>query len=322
MAKNNAPDPFNQNKRLGRGINFGNALEAPKEGDWGVTIKQEYFKIIKDAGFDSVRIPIRWSSHSLEQPPYTIDPNFFNRIDWVIKNALSQNLYAMINMHHYMELMNEPNEHHYERFIALWKQIAEHYKNYPNSVLFEPLNEPHNALTADLWNQLLNKTIPVIRESNPNRTLVINPANYATDINNLQLPETDRNIIVSCHYYLPIKFTHQGAEWSDEGNDALGTTWKATEQERKEIDSHFDLALKWGKKFNRPINLGEFGVINKAEKFDRIRWISYIANAATRRGFSYIYWEFCAGFGIYDPVKKEWNADLLKVIVPKATQKK
>jgi endoglucanase len=221
-----------------------------------------------------------------------------------------------------MELMNEPNALHTERFIALWKQIAGHYKNYPNSVLFEPLNEPHNALTADLWNQLLNKTIPVIRESNPNRTLVIDPANYATDINNLQLPENDRNIIVSCHYYLPVKFTHQGAEWSDEGKDALGTTWKATEQERKEIDGHFDLALEWSKKFNRPINLGEFGVINKAEKFDRIRWTSYVANAATRRGFSYIYWEFCAGFGIYDHVKKEWNDEMLRVIVPAIIQKK
>ncbi|MEN6385784.1 MAG: glycoside hydrolase family 5 protein [Phycisphaerales bacterium] len=310
-----SPDPFAQNRRLGRGINLGNALEAPKEGDWGVKLKQEYFKIIKDAGFDSVRIPIRWSSHALEQSPYTIDPNFFNRIDWAVKNSLKNNLYVMINMHHYMELMSEP-EANSERFIALWKQIAEHYKNYPNSVLFEPLNEPHDALIAPLWNDLLAKTIPVIRESNPNRTIVIDPANYATDINNLSLPENDRNIIVSCHYYLPVKFTHQGAEWSSEGKDSLGTTWKATEEEQKEINGHFDLALEWSKKFNRPINLGEFGVYYKAEKFDRLRWTSYIANSATRRGFSYIYWEFCSGFGIYDAEKNEWNADMLNAIVP------
>jgi endoglucanase len=309
-----SPDPFNQNKRLGRGMNFGNALEAPNEGDWGVKLKPEYFKIIKDAGFDSVRIPIRWSSHSLEQSPYTIDPNFFTRIDWAIKNALMNNLYVMINMHHYMELMDEPNNHS-ERFIALWQQIADHYKNYSNSVLFEPLNEPHNNLTAPLWNDLLAKTIPVIRQSNPNRTLVIDPANYATDINNLQLPENERNIIVSCHYYLPIRFTHQGAPWSAEGKDALGTTWKATEQQQKEINDHFDFALAWSKKYNRPINLGEFGCYEKAEKFDRIRWTSYIANSATRRGFSYIYWEFCSGFGIYDTQKNEWNAELLNAIV-------
>jgi endoglucanase len=61
-----SPDPFRQNKLLGRGINLGNALDAPKEGQWGVMLKEEYFKIIKDAGFNSVRIPIRWSAHALK----------------------------------------------------------------------------------------------------------------------------------------------------------------------------------------------------------------------------------------------------------------
>jgi endoglucanase len=309
-----SPDPFNQNKRLGKGINLGNALEAPNEGDWGVKLEPEYFKIIKKAGFNSVRIPIRWSNHAMDKSPYTIDPNFFRRVDWAVKNALQNNLYVMINMHHYMELMSEPNANS-ERFIGLWQQIAEHYKNYPNSVLFEPLNEPHDALTAPLWNDLLDKTIPVIRQSNPNRTIVVDPANYATDINNLQLPENDRNIIVSCHYYLPIKFTHQGAEWSSEGKDALGTTWKATAEQQKEINGHFDLALAWSKKNNRPINLGEFGCYQKAENFDRIRWTSYIANSATRRGFSYIYWEFCSGFGIYDKQKNAWDPNMLNAIV-------
>jgi endoglucanase len=315
-AKSKSPDPYNQNKHLGKGINLGNALEAPNEGEWGVTLKGEYFKIIKDAGFDSVRIPIRWSSHALEQPPYTIDPNFFKRIDWAVKNALQQNLYVMVNMHHYMELMNEPNTHS-ERFVALWKQIAEHYKNYPDSVLFEPLNEPHNALTAKLWNGILSKTIDVIRRSNPYRTIVVNPANYATDIDNLQLPESDRNIIVSCHYYLPIKFTHQGAEWSAEGKDSLGITWKATAQEQKAINDDFDKGADWGKKNNRPMNLGEFGAYYKADKSDRIRWTSFIADSAVKRGFSYIYWELCSGFGIYDSQKNQWDSDLLNAVIPR-----
>jgi len=315
LAKKHSHDPYNQNKHLGRGINLGNALDAPQEGQWGVTLKAEYFKIIKDAGFDSVRIPIRWSSHAMEKSPYTIDSNFFERTDWAVKNALKQKLYVMINMHHYMELMEEPNANS-ERFVVLWKQIAEHYKNYPDSVLFEPLNEPHNALTAPLWNGLLDKAITVIRESNPYRTIVIDPAHYASDINNLQLPETDRNIIVSCHYYLPIKFTHQGAEWSAESKDCIGVKWNATEEERKEIDGHFDMALGWSKKYNRPINLGEFGVYYKAEKPDRVRWTSYVADAAAKRGFSYNYWEFCSGFGIYDSQTNKWDTELLNTIVP------
>src|SRR5574342_296855 len=62
-------DPFAQNARLGRGMNLGNALEAPNEGDWGVTLKSEYFELIKNAGFNSVRLPIRWSTHVSANPP-------------------------------------------------------------------------------------------------------------------------------------------------------------------------------------------------------------------------------------------------------------
>ena len=60
----------NTKVKMHRGINIGNALEAPNEGDWGVVIKDEYFKIIKEAGFDTVRIPIRWSNHAENAPPY------------------------------------------------------------------------------------------------------------------------------------------------------------------------------------------------------------------------------------------------------------
>jgi endoglucanase len=59
-----AQDAAAVNKRMGRGINLGNALEAPKEGDWGVKLKAEYFKAIKDAGFATVRLPVRWSAHA------------------------------------------------------------------------------------------------------------------------------------------------------------------------------------------------------------------------------------------------------------------
>src|SRR5574342_67423 len=62
-------DAFAQNAKLGRGVNFGNALEAPNEGDWGVTLKSEYFDLIKNAGFNSVRLPISWSTHVSANPP-------------------------------------------------------------------------------------------------------------------------------------------------------------------------------------------------------------------------------------------------------------
>jgi endoglucanase len=92
---------------LGRGINLGNALDAPSEEAWGVTLKTVYFRTIKDAGFNSVRIPIRWSAHTLDDPPCTIDRSFFERVDWAVDRALSRHLAAVVNVHRYAEMDKE-----------------------------------------------------------------------------------------------------------------------------------------------------------------------------------------------------------------------
>ena len=96
------PWAYAQAKRLGRGVNLGNALEAPNEGDWGMVIQEDYFQHIKTAGFDTIGVPIRWSLHALEEPPYTIEKTFFERVDWVIYNGLDQGLNIAINIHHYI----------------------------------------------------------------------------------------------------------------------------------------------------------------------------------------------------------------------------
>ena len=128
------PDPFKMNKLLGRGVNIGNALEAPTEGAWGVVIKEEYFDIIKQAGFNSIRLPVCWSGHALNEKPYTINPEFFKRVDTIVNWAISRNMPIIINVQQYVETYDAPLAHK-ERFVALWRQIAEHYKNYPDILL-------------------------------------------------------------------------------------------------------------------------------------------------------------------------------------------
>ena len=73
-------DPFIQNKKIAKTINLGNALDAPNEGEWGVTLEAEYFQIIKSAGFSGIRLPIRWSNHTQANAPFTIDENFFKNL--------------------------------------------------------------------------------------------------------------------------------------------------------------------------------------------------------------------------------------------------
>src|SRR5450432_972367 len=65
-----------------RGMNLGNGLDAPTEGEWGVRLSENHFKYIAEAGFDHVRLPARFSGHALDSAPYTIDSAFFDRVDW------------------------------------------------------------------------------------------------------------------------------------------------------------------------------------------------------------------------------------------------
>ena len=332
---------FKMNKMLGRGVNFGNCFESPNEGAWGISAKEEYFDIIKQAGFNSIRLPVCWTAHTSMEKPFTIDPNFLKRIDEVVGYAISRKMPIIVNMHNYKELYTDPGPQK-GRFMAIWKQLAEHYKDYPDLLLFEIYNEPDDALTPELWNEWLKDALAVIRQTNPKRIIVIDAANDAwiTYLKLLELPENDRNIIVTVHHYFPHALTHQGASWitrakadqalidmkvvgqnpaSDGGdyNNWPGTKWTGTAEQKKLMTDIFDFGAKWGKEHNRPINLGEFGAYKKADMDSRVAWTRFICDTAVKQGWSLDYWEFCAEFGLYDPQKKEWHKELLDAVLGK-----
>ena len=303
---------------LGRGINLGNALEAPVEGKWGVTLKESYFEQIKGAGFESVRIPVRWSAHAEAEPPYRIDPLFLARVDWAVDQALRRGLQVVLNMHHYNELCAQPDAHR-ERYLALWSQIAEHYKAQPPALMFELLNEPNGALTADRWNPLLVEALDVVRRSNPVREVVIGPVgwNSIRDLKTLTLPEQDRHLIVTVHYYNPFKFTHQGADWvGPESSQWLGTRWTGSAEEKLAVESDLNQAIDWAVKHERRMFLGEFGAFSTADLESRSRWTRSVAEAAVTRKMGFAYWEFCSGFGAYDATAGRWIQPLKDALLP------
>jgi endoglucanase len=311
------PDAFSYNTLLGRGINLGDALDAPTEGAWGVTLKAEYFSAIKDAGFNSVRIPIRWSAHAQLEPPYTIDPAFFDRVDWAIDQTLSRNMAAVINVHHYLEMDEDPLRHT-ARLIALWKQIAARYQSRPATLFFELFNEPSDQLTDERWEEVFPPLLQAIRESNPNRMVIIGPANLNSldHLPLLKLPQNDHRLIATFHYYQPFHFTHQGADWVPNSEPWLGTKW-GTDQERNDLRADFEKAASWARLNQRPIYLGEFGANGKADMDSRALWTGAVAREAKKWGFSWSYWEFCAKFGAYDPTAGAWREPLLKALLDK-----
>jgi len=291
-----------------RGVNLGNALEAPKEGEWGVVLEEGYFDLIQSAGFDTVRIPVRWSAHAETSPPYRIDPKFFERVDWAVRAALQRRLRPVMNMHHYDGIMADPDAHR-ERFLALWQQIAEHYQGFPAALSLELLNEPHNKLSAEKWNRLLAEAIAVVRRSNPTRLLVVGPVgwNSIDELASLELPEKDRNLVVTVHYYSPFQFTHQGAGWVGQDADRwLGTRWTGTSAEKQAVIRDLDKAIAWAVKHQRPLFLGEFGAYSRADLESRARWTRFVAQEALSRKIGFAYWEFCSGFGVYDPARRQW----------------
>jgi endoglucanase len=311
-------DAFTMNKKLAHSVNLANALEAPNEGDWGLTLKEEYFQLVHDAGFTAVRVPISWKAHAETSAPYTVAPEFFNRIDWVVNEAFSHDLAIVLDFHNFDELMQDPAKNQ-DRYIAIWKQIAEHYQNYPNNLVFELLNEPNSQLSALVWNKMIDGVLPVIRASNPTRNIVIGPAEYNgwRALNDLKLPADDQHIIVTFHYYDPFQFTHQGAEWVADSAGWMGTVWKGSSPEKQSIEFDFNAVSQWAAKNNRPVFLGEFGAYSKADLASRALWTTFVAREAEKLGFSWSYWEFGAGFGVYDPNTRQWNEPLLQALIPK-----
>lgn len=303
------------NSSLGRGINIGNTFEADQS--WQSPFVTEDLKKIADLGFTHVRVPIKWerADRSINEAPYTINSDFLKTIQGVVDEALKNKLHVIINMHHHNNLMAEPDDNK-ARFYTQWVQISEYFKDYPDSLLFEVLNEPHDKLTPELWNKYSKGALGIIRMTNPDRCVLIGTAPWGGlgGLKSLEIPN-DEHIILTVHYYNPFHFTHQGASWS-EGSDAwLGTKWGDTEAERQTVSDEFQFAIDLAKEKNIPIHIGEFGAYSKADIESRVKWTRYLTRWFEQQGFSWAYWEWNSGFGIYNPKTGEYNQELVDALV-------
>ena len=118
------------------GWNLGNTLDATGgETSWGnPKATPELIQKIKDEGFNSIRIPITWGHMMNEEN--VIDASYLARTKEVINYALDADLLVFVNIHHdswqwLNAITPDENDANYLKFRAIWEQLAEAYKDYP-----------------------------------------------------------------------------------------------------------------------------------------------------------------------------------------------
>lgn len=317
-------------KEMKTGWNLGNTLDATgaeglaAETSWGnPATSKEMIQVVKDAGFNTVRIPITWDGHFGEAPDYTIDEEWLDRIQEIADYAIDLDMFAIINLHH--EEWHFPSEENFESaneiLIKIWEQIAERFEGYDEHLIFEAMNEPRLKGTADEWNggtpesrEIVNKLNATFHETirnsggnNPKRHLMLPTYAASSDwvaIKDIILPEDDK-VIVSVHAYLPYRFALSDEKAPEWDADNIADT-RDIDSLMKLLDEHFISK-------DIPVIIGEYGARNKYNLNARVDWAHYYVGAAAEKGIPCIWWDngaFAGGgenFGLLNRITLTWQ---------------
>ena len=188
--------------KMGRGLNLGNVLSAPVEGNWSGAASEQYFIQVADAGFSNVRIPIDFfgtrtsgdtSQYSADanttftgsRADFIVDPLYLDRLEQVIGWGLTQNLVIVLDFHgatlksEFIYTFDESEDEYTDptsakraadlaKFFSIWEQIANRFKDYSDDLVFEVINEPYFHISAAEMNDINNEVISIVRSSGGN----------------------------------------------------------------------------------------------------------------------------------------------------------
>lgn len=317
-------------KEIKIGWNLGNTMDATgdsgiaSETSWGNPFTtKEMIDTVKEAGFNTVRIPTTWEKHLGAAPEYKIDEAWLDRVQDIVDDAMENEMYVILNMHH--EEWHFPSYENYESAKAIltsvWAQIADRFAGYNEHLIFEGMNEPRmkgtnfewnggNDEGRDVVNQLNAAFVETIRNSGGNnqlRHLMIPPYAASSDTrtwNAFIIPDDDK-IIVSIHAYTPYNFAlnkNGTVVWSmDNTNDT------------REIDNLMNNIYNNFVSKGYPVIIGEFGAMDKNNLDSRTAWSEYYIKKAAEKGIPCIWWDngaFTGGgelFGLLNRTTKTWQ---------------
>ena len=338
--------------KLQKGINLGGYLSqcVHTKEHYDSFLSEDDYRHISEMGFDHVRLPIDYNVLETEQGD--IIEAGYQYVDSAISNAKKYHLDIIIDLHKAFGYdfnnanVNENNTLFTNpalqtRFINLWKTIAARYAAYEH-VAFELLNEVVEDENASLWNELINKVVPAIREIAPANPIIYGGIrwNSATTLCMLDKPKYD-NIIYTFHFYEPLIFTHQKAPWvlgmDMERTVAYPDSMDHYREISKTLTMQGDVVIEaksetMGPEFLQEViqsgidaakdagvrlYCGEFGVIDRAPAADTLRWFTDVEKVFCKHNIGFALWSYkLMDFGFTDPHMDPVREDLLKVWFP------
>lgn len=219
---------------MGAGWNLGNTMDGhtgftPNEIQWqNVKTTKKLIRDVHDLGFNTVRIPVTWGTMIDDTDGYAINEAWINRVQDIVDYCTSQDMYAIINIHHdgadrmsWLNIGAEDKKALEEKFAGVWKNISGKFRNYDEHLIFESMNEvqaggmsvfEQNQVIMGL-NQIFVNTVRSTGGNNAKRWLMVpGKFNYIDSIcsekNGFKMPEDSvkNRIILSVHDYTPGSF--------------------------------------------------------------------------------------------------------------------
>lgn len=322
-----------------RGTNLSHWLSQSEErGEMRrLHIQEDDFARLEELGFDFVRIPIDEVQFWDEQGNQI--PEAWKLLTNALDLARKHNLRAIVDLHiirsHYFNASLEgkgdentlfSSEKAQQDLINMWYQLSDSLKNYSNDwVAYEFMNEPV-ADEHEQWNHLVAKVHKALREREPNRTLVIGSnlwQGYET-MKYLRVPEGDKNIILSFHYYNPMLLTHYSAWWTPIGKytgkvnypgvmitkedyeaapDSVKTLlepYLTQKWDINKIKADFRDAIAVAKKYDLQLICGEWGVYEKVDRELAYKWTKDMLDVFDEFNIAWCSWCYDADFGFWD----------------------
>jgi endoglucanase len=297
-----------------RGLNLYGWFDEPRSGQININRYTEGdFQILKTMGYEAVRVWIDLLHMAGTAPDYELDSLFLKFLDIAVDRAEAAGLFIVMDNHSWDPVIGiDPSIE--PALLATWTQMASHFKNRSNLVIYEVLNEPHGISDTD-WNGIQGRVIQAIRAEDEFHTIVVTPANWG-HYNNLDaMPDyPDDNLLYTFHFYAPHLFTHQGTTWGDPvpadlvgvpfPYDSLtmpalpasleGTWWEDIYNDYPEqgneawMRSQLDIADQFQLERNVRLWCGEFGANALASQSeDRAFWLDIVRSYTEEKGIAW-----------------------------------